>query len=63
MQILLTGILHKCAIIQGGPCIMFLIVVGFLAYLFLCNKMKLLLFKLENKTKAVCSSLGGILVA
>lgn len=33
VQTILTGTLHKCAIIQGGTCIMFLIVVGFLALL------------------------------
>lgn len=29
MQIILTGTLHKSAIIQGGTCVMFFIVVGF----------------------------------
>lgn len=33
MQIILTGTLHKCAVIHGGTCIMFVIVVGFLARL------------------------------
>lgn len=31
MKIILTGIPHKCAVIQGGTCITFLIVVSFLA--------------------------------
>ena len=30
MQVILTGALHKRAVIQGGTCIIFFMVVGFL---------------------------------